>query len=293
MKSMTGFGRAFLDAENFDVTVDISSVNRKGLEVGFNAPRDWQPMERQVSASVKEYFTRGKVQVSFKVNFKTCEGVFFLNAPQLREALGIFKKTCEGLGLEYIANSDTLLHINSMLPRENCDHSLADWEPYWAKIRPSFIEALENINTMRATEGQTLVNDFLNRLGNLESLLSDIKNLSADTVENYRAALLQRLRSLGLELDLSDERVLKEIAIFADKADISEETTRLSSHISQFKQAMASDEISGRKMDFLCQEMGREINTIGSKANNLEVSKAVINFKNELERIREQVQNVE
>lgn len=291
MKSMTGFGRAVVNADTFDASIDVSSVNRKGLEVSVNLPREWQAMERPISAKVKEHFSRGKVQISVKVNFKTCSGVFSINEQQLSEAVSIFKRACEKLGVEYIANSETILHVNSLLPRENPEQP--DWDEYWKSLEPAIEDAMRAIDKMRETEGGNLAADFKNRLATLAEYLDEIKASSRDTPANYKDQLLLRLKTLGLDLDPNDERILKEIAVFCDKVDISEETTRLESHIGQFLNTIDSTENNGRKMDFMCQEIGREINTIGSKANNFNVSTLVINFKNELERIREQVQNVE
>jgi TIGR00255 family protein len=291
MKSMTGFGRAVINADNFDASIDISSVNRKGLEATVNLPRDWQAMERVISAKVKERFSRGKVLVSIKVNFKTCESAFSLNEAQLANSLAALKGACANLGVEFIANSQTLLHVNSLLPRENS--AQPDWEEYWTQMEAPFESALDAIDAMRTTEGDSIKADFLARLDLLVGYLAEIKTLSKETPRNYMEQLMQRLRNLKLELDMQDERVLKEVALYCDKIDVSEETTRLGSHIDQFKSVVNSSENNGRKMDFICQEISREINTIGSKSNNFEISKIVINFKNELERIREQAQNVE
>jgi uncharacterized protein (TIGR00255 family) len=195
------------------------------------------------------------------------------------------------MDMEYLANSEPVLHVNSLLPRENPQQP--NWDEYWKDIEAPFENALASIDEMRKTEGASLKEDFLRRLDLLEKYIIEIKLLSKDTPVNYQDQLMQRLRGMKLELNHDDERVLKEVALFCDKIDISEESTRLDSHIGQFRDTVNSSENNGRKMDFMCQELGREINTIGSKANNFEISKLVIDFKNELERIREQVQNVE
>ena len=146
---------------------------------------------------------------------------------------------------------------------------------------------------MREKEGAALQADLTLRITELDSIRAGIAGHAEGTTGNYRDALLERLGQLGLELDTSDERVLKEVALFADRCDISEEITRLSSHFEQFNELLSSQEAVGRKMDFLCQEIHREFNTIGSKANHIEITRAVIDGKNELERVREQVQNIE
>lgn len=290
MKSMTGFGRATVCADDWDASIDISSVNRKGLEVSCALPRDWQGAELRVSRLVKDFFTRGKVHVGIKFNIKKTSQNVICDAEILNPALQKIKSGCEALGVDFKPTIETLLEISRELQNEAAP---SDWKEYWDKIEPSLIEALKQMNAMRETEGKSLKADFEKRLGLLKDFVSQIRESSKNTVSLYRDALFARLKTLGLELDLSDERVLKELSIFADKCDICEEITRLESHISQFLACLSSPENNGRKMDFICQEMGREINTIASKANNLALSKIAIDFKNELERIREQVQNIE
>lgn len=290
MKSMTGFGRATTGAADWDASIDISSVNRKGLEISCALPRDWQGAELQISRKVKEFFTRGKVYVGVKFNIKKTSQSTIFDIESLKSAMQKIKSGCEALGVEFKPTIETLLEVSRELQEESAP---SDWKEYWDKIEPSLTEALNSINSMRETEGESLKADFESRLNLLKNFVSQIRENSKNTVLLYRDALLARLKTLGLELDLADERVLKEISIFADKCDICEEITRLESHISQFFTCLSSSENNGRKMDFICQEMGREINTIASKANNLALSKIAIEFKNELERIREQVQNVE
>ena len=290
MKSMTGFGRATVGAADWDASIDISSVNRKGLEISCSLPRDWQGAELQVSRLVKDFFTRGKVYVGVKFNPKKTLQSSICDVESLKPALQKIKGDCEVLGVDFKPTIETLLEISRELQSEAAP---SDWKEYWDKIEPSIIEALKQINAMRETEGESLKADFKMRLDLLKDFVRQIGENSKNTVSLYRDALFARLKTLGLELDLSDERVLKELSIFADKCDICEEITRLESHISQFFGCLSSPENNGRKMDFICQEMGREINTIASKANNLALSKIAIDFKNELERIREQVQNIE
>jgi len=169
--------------------------------------------------------------------------------------------------------------------------------PEWPEVMPVVAQALKAalsaFNEMRATEGAALEADIRARLDAIALWCARIQQDSQGTVARYRELLLERLQKAGLELDLSDERVLKELALFADRCDITEELTRLESHLAQFAQTLSRPEPVGRKLDFICQELNRETNTIGSKANNLDVTRHVIEIKNELERIREQVQNIE
>ena len=288
---MTGFGRAVVDCPDFSLTVDISSVNKKGLELSVALPRDWQSMERLVAQKIKKTFARGKVNVGCRVDFKKSASSFSIDDSAMSLALEKLRATCAKLGVEFKPSTDLILKLNDEI--STCAETSADWEESWDSVDKTISQALEKIEQMRVAEGQSLKTDLSQRLTLIEGMLATVEQTSRGTVARYKELLLQRLANSGLELDLNDERVLKEISLFADKCDICEEITRLKSHIGQFRTTMEESEAAGRKMDFICQEMGREINTIASKANNLDLTKLAIEMKNELERIREQTQNVE
>lgn len=291
MKSMTGFGRATADCAEFSLTLDLSSVNKKGFELFVSLPRDWQPMERLISIEIKKSFTRGKINAACRVDFKKGENAFSIDEAALAAAADKLRRACEKLSAPFALTPELLLKLNGEI---RTDSSAAnDWEDAWPVVEKTLNEALEKIDAMRAEEGNALKADLTMRLQAIFEMVAEVEKNSKDTVCKYRDAMLQRLTNSGLQLDVNDERVLKEISLFADKCDISEEITRLKSHISQFLSTMDENDAVGRKMDFICQEMGREINTIASKANNLELTKLAIELKNELERVREQTQNVE
>ncbi len=290
MKSMTGFGRAVASADGWDASVDVSSVNRKGLEITCSLPRDWQGAERAAAQKVREFYSRGKVSVAVKFSRNGASAAFSVNEEALAASLAKLKSACFSVGADFSPDLGAVMALASRLEEAGGG---AGWEEFWPVVEPALAEALRGADAMRSSEGAALAADFSSRLDALSAMVGRIREASAGTVSAYRDALLARLKNLGLELDLSDERVLKELSIFADKCDICEEITRLESHIGQFRSCLSSPENSGRKMDFICQEIGREINTVGSKANNLELTKIVIDFKNELERVREQAQNVE
>jgi uncharacterized protein (TIGR00255 family) len=170
---------------------------------------------------------------------------------------------------------------------------LPDWRELETTLKTAFDAALNDLNSMRGREGEALAKDLLARLEELELLRKATAEHAKETVALHREALLQRLKQLDLQFDLEDERLLKELALFADRSDISEELTRLDAHFQQFREFIESNNPSGRKMDFLCQEIHREFNTTGSKSSQIEITRTVIESKNALERIREQVQNVE
>lgn len=290
MKSMTGFGRATTESNGLSVCIDVSSVNKKGLEISASMPRDWSPMERLIASKLRNFYERGKVNVAIRAEMANSSAIM-PSPEQLSEATAELKKACELVGTDFNPTADTLLKIADTLRQNSA--SLTDWEEAWQIVEPALAEALQNADDMRCIEGSTLKSDITSRLATISKLVEQAELAAKDSPAKYREKLLSKLSEAGLEIDLNDERVLKEICIFADRCDISEEITRLKSHIGQFLATMEATSAVGRKMDFICQEMGREINTSASKANNLDLTKITIELKNELERIREQIQNIE
>ncbi len=290
---MTGFGSgsALVSEYGLRIEVDLSSVNRKTLDVYVNAPREWSGLEQSVNEWLKGGFSRGRVNVQIKVSAASGENNgLCVSEKAIDDSIAKLKAFAESRGIEFTVNSQLILDLAKML-KDNT--GLPDWKEFEAGIQGAFMEALADINRMRECEGAALAKDLITRIDELDTLATTIEEASQQATTHYRDALLDRLKQLKLELDLSDERVLKEVALFADRSDISEELTRLKSHFEQFRGFIAASEPTGRKMDFLCQEIHREFNTTGSKSTQLEVTRAVIEGKNELERIREQVQNVE
>jgi uncharacterized protein (TIGR00255 family) len=204
--------------------------------------------------------------------------------------LNNLKAFAQAQGLDFKPDCNLLLDLARSVKERS---SLPDWKDLKDSLQEAFKAALADIHAMRQQEGAALANDLKERIAELEAFRKQIEKNATGGTQRYRDALLERLKQLELELDASDERVLKEVAIFADRSDISEETTRLASHFEQFLGFLNADKATGRKMDFLCQEIHREFNTTGSKSNDIEVTRLVIEGKNALERIREQVQNIE
>ncbi len=289
---MTGFGRATADYNDFSISIDVSSVNKKGLEVYVSLLRDWLPMERMINAELKKFFSRGKFNVSVSVDFKRGAEDLFASEDSIAEALNVLKNLCLKNGAVYTPETSTVLEINRMLS-ESTSQTKTDWQDAWELVCPVFVSACENLDKMRELEGEQLKVDLQNRIQTIQKLVDNAQEIAKNTPQNYKEQLLQRIATLGLEIDCNDERLLKEVCFFADKCDVAEEITRLNSHIKQFLQILNSNDAVGRKLDFLCQEIGREINTTASKANNIELTKITLDLKNELERIREQVQNLE
>jgi uncharacterized protein (TIGR00255 family) len=289
MNSMTGFGRGKASADGWEFGVQVSSVNRKALEVVVSLPREWQIFEPKISAAVREHAARGRVQVAIDVRGPRAEGLQWDEAAVDSE-LDRLAATAERRKIPFEPSPELLFQVANA---SRSDSVGIEPEAALDLILEAIGGALEEFAAMRAQEGSALAADISARTATLSGYVDDITWLSQGTVQNYREALLGRLRQSGLELDLNDERVLREIALFADRVDVSEEITRLKSHLDQMGQMVAATEPVGRKAEFLLQEIGREINTVGSKANDLGIARIVIDFKNELERIREQIQNVE
>lgn len=292
MISMTGFGRGTACGEGYEVTVEVQSVNRRNLETSFSLPKEWSSLEPHLIEAVKGVAQRGRVHTSVNIQAANENAGLTWNNAEVEATLKRFESLALRVGCNWPPESDVLLRM--VLALQSNTH-LPDPETALPVVLEAAQVALAGFSAMRATEGEALANDLRTRVSGLQTLLVTIKTAAESRVENYRELLLARLKNAGLEIDLSDERVLREIALFADRCDVAEEMTRLESHLSQFLDTLSlgSENVVGRKLEFILQEILREFNTIGSKSNNLEVTKQVIEAKNEIERIREQIQNTE
>jgi uncharacterized protein (TIGR00255 family) len=240
----------------------------------------------------KKFFTRGKFNIAITTVSKNIASEIFVSAQSIQTALKNLENLCVENCVNFAPTDSTILELNNMLQAKNIAQR-GDWEIAWELIAPVFANACKKLDDMRSVEGEALKTDLTSRIAIVEDFVQKAQELAKVSPEKYRDQLFQKLSSMGLEIDLTDDRLLKEVCIFADRCDVSEEITRLKSHIKQFLQTMNSTEAVGRKLDFICQEMNREINTIGSKNQFLEVGQAVIEAKDALENIREQAKNVE
>ena len=287
---MTGFGRATASLGALSVGVQVSSVNRKGLDLTMKLPDAWTDLETPVGERVRAVATRGKVHVEIAVARSVGQAEAFWDDAQVSAILDRLSVLSEQQGIVFEPTVELLWQIASA-QRGGAEALLTAEQE--AELLEAVDEALRAFAAMRAREGEALLIDFLTRLDTLRRHVSGIAERAPSVVPAYREVLFKRLREAGLELDLDDERVLKEIALFADRSDVSEELTRLRSHLQQFELLLRSEGEIGRKGEFLLQELGREVHTIGSKANDLIIARHVIELKNELERVREQMANVE
>lgn len=290
MKSMTGYGRATAALGSSTLTVQVSSVNRKSLDLTVSIPEPWEALEPQVGELVRKYAARGKVHVDIELTGNAGASDLAWNEEAAAEVLTRLRTFAERNGVAFQPNADLLWQVVNSQRKEG---DLPTSDTAQAAVLSTLEEALRGFAAMRAKEGAALLQDLLSRIDLLTRQLAVIVEQAPGVPKNYREQLLLRLRQAGLELDLNDERVLKEVAVFADRCDVSEEITRLRSHLEQFSAHVKGEAEIGRKAEFILQEMGREVHTIGSKANDLTISRSVIELKNELERIREQMANVE
>ena len=289
MNSMTGYGRASSAWEQFTLTVQVSSVNRKSLDLTMKLPEAWESLEPAIGEQVRKFAIRGKVHVDIELTGVRGGGAEWDEAAagEVIERLAAFAKTQK---IEFEPTSELLWHIANSQRKGAEPPAVDQARPV---IEKALSEALRGFAAMRAKEGEALHVDLLMRIGLIAKYVAHVAERAPLVPVHYREQFRKRLREAGLEIDLNDERVLKEIALFADRCDISEELTRLRSHLDQFGSLLKAQGEIGRKAEFLLLEMGREVHTIGSKANDLTISRAVIELKNELERVKEQMANVE
>ena len=291
MHSMTGFGRGSAATDAWHATVEINSVNRKQAEVVVQAPRELAELETRIRKAVLGVVSRGRIQVA--INLERAAGAIAsirVDAPLARAFHDAFIELGRAVGHEVLPTASDYLRQPGIIALGGGE---IDTDEAWLAIEPALAAALTSLAAMRETEGQHLKADFLARLGTLAESAGKIADDAPGRLVRQRDLLGKRLRDAGLDLDPADERVVKELALFADRCDVSEELTRLGSHFAKFREYLEADAAPGRALDFLCQEMFREFNTIGSKANDAGIAQTIVEAKTELEKIREQVQNLE
>jgi uncharacterized protein (TIGR00255 family) len=291
MHSMTGFGRGSGATEAWRATVEISAVNRKQAEIVLQAPREIAELEARIRKTVLGVVSRGRVQVSITLERAENHAATIRVDDALAHAFhDAFISLGKVVGHPLLPTAADYLRQPGIISLSGGE---IDADQAWQAISPALEDALTSLTSMRRSEGMHLKEDFLERLGTLVSLAGKIAADAPGRPIRQRELLARRLRDAGLDLDPADERVVKELALFADRCDISEELTRLDSHFAKFREYLDAAEPPGRALDFLCQELFREFNTIGSKANDAGIAQVIVEAKTELEKIREQVQNVE
>lgn len=291
MNSMTGFGAATAPLASASIRVEIGGVNRKQTEVAVTLPRAWAALETTVRELVAGAVSRGRVNIS--VSLQQTAGAaapITINRERLTALVTQLTELESALGKPVDTSLDALLRLGVLAEETESDLPLETVE---AAVVPAVQEALQAFLTLRAQEGANMKQDLLTRINTLRGYRVALMERASGVALRHREALLKRLEESGLPLPADDERIIKEIALFADRCDVTEEMTRLESHLNQFERICDKTEAVGRTLDFLCQEIFRELNTTGSKANDAELAQMVVSAKTELEKIREQVQNIE
>lgn len=291
VKSMTGYGRARQERNGRNITVEVRSVNNRYLDCTVKMPRAYIFAEDAMKALVQMYISRGKVDVFVTVDAVTADQtVVQVNEPLARSYYQALSRLREMFSLEDELSASTLARFPDVLAVTKAEEDL---EMISADICAVLEEALTAHRQMRSVEGEKLFSDIAGRADTIESVVAKVEERSPQTVSEYRARLEAKMREVLQSTTIDESRILTEAAIFADKIAVDEETVRLRSHLSQLRTMLSGDEPVGRKLDFLIQEVNRECNTIGSKCNDLTIARDVVNMKAEVEKIREQVQNIE
>jgi uncharacterized protein (TIGR00255 family) len=291
MRSMTGYGRGDADNGGAKFSVELNSVNRKQSDIVLNLPRDLAALEPRIRQAINEKISRGRMNVVVGLH-QGANGAAALAldtalARSYHDAMLTLQKELSAPGEITIG---TILQAPGVM---RSPEQTIDADDAWPTVERALTTALSELIKMREREGKHLAKDLIHRLKVLRQEIKGIRALYPDVVKKYRNALIERIQKAGLDLPIEDERLLKEVTIFADRSDISEELTRLESHLAQFAHHLRKNEPVGRTLEFITQEIFRELNTLGAKSNDAGISQHVVACKSELEKIREQIQNLE
>ena len=289
---MTGYGRGECAQDGFKITIELSSVNRKQIEIAVNLSRDLEVLEARIRDEINRRLARGRVTV--RVSAHATEGSggkMHINVPLAQAYAKEFRGLAKALKIKDEVTLDLLARAPGVI---QAAEEIGEAEELWPAMSKALNAALDTMIKMREREGAHLAKDLKTRIATMRRGVAKVQAQAPEVLNRYRDQLVERIKTAGLEAPgLTDERLTKEVFYFADRSDISEELTRLQSHFQQFDDCFKSGEPVGRTLDFLSQEMNREINTVGSKANDSLISREVVLLKSELEKFREQVQNVE
>ncbi len=290
---MTGYGRGECSQDGFKITVEVSSVNRKQSEISVALPREMEMLEAAVRDMVNRYVARGRlnIRVGLHTGASKLSARMHLNIPLAKAYARELNRLARQLQLPGPITLDHLARAPGVF---QTDEQIVEEEDFWPAVEKALKIALAAMLKMREREGAHLTADLSKRIGAMRKAATRIQRQAPRVARRYREQLIERIKTAGLEAPAAeDERLLKEVVYFADRSDISEELSRLQSHFQQFEDCRRSREPVGRTLDFLAQEMNREVNTVGAKANDSLISREVVTLKAELEKFREQAQNVE
>lgn len=290
--SMTGFGRGEYKNDNYHFIVECRTINHKYVDINVRLPRKISFLEDKIRNIVKDYVKRGRVDLYIKLDLIGSEDV---NLKFDEKLASQYVNILNNIKSAFDLNDDiTVMNIAKFPDIIKCEEKEEDADLLWKMLKLALAESLKNLKEMRCEEGIKLSNDIDTRCGLLKDYIEDVEKYSYNVVNEYKEKLNSRIAEILENPSLVDEnRLAQEVAIYADKCSITEEIVRFKSHITQLKKAIHKDESIGRKIDFLIQEMNRETNTIGSKSSDLNITNLVVEIKSELEKIREQIQNIE
>ena len=291
IKSMTGYGRAQGSFSGGDITAEIKSVNNRYLDCGVKLPRGYAYLEEGIKSQVQKSISRGKVDVFITINSVGADNVkISVNEPVAKGYLAAMRQLVEQYGIQDDISVSAISRFSDVFIVEKQEQ---DENEVKSAISGVVAEALAAFDAMRTREGEALKTDLLQKAEGILTLVSKVEERSPVTVKAYRERLTTKMQEVLEDRQIDEARIIQEAAIYADKVAVDEETVRLRSHVDQFQNMLSEGGVIGRKLDFLMQEMNREANTIGSKGNDVEQARNVVNIKSELEKIREQIQNIE
>ncbi|HQE82797.1 MAG TPA: YicC family protein [Candidatus Hydrogenedentes bacterium] len=291
VRSMTGFGKVACTCQDQEISLELSSVNHRYLDCSFRLGNSWVSLEPVFKGVVRKHVSRGKVQVTVnRRKITTSAETVRLDTGLARQYMDALRELAAMMGSDRSMSLDTLARMDGVLYQEEPGEDLEEVE----RVLTSAIEeALERLNVMRTAEGAILAEDIRHRIHLMRRSLSEIEARLPELNAKHEERLRARIQELASDVSITEERIAIEVALLADKGDVTEETVRLKTHLAHMEELLGSDEPVGRRLDFLSQEIQREVNTLGVKTRDCEVAKYVLDMKSELEKIREQVQNVE
>jgi len=291
VKSMTGYGRAESLVGGEKMVVEVKSTNHRYCDICLRIPQKCSSLENEIKRLILARLSRGRIDLSIQLESEEKEELNLeLNLPLVHRYYLLLKQLKESLQLsEEITLHDILTHRDVIASQFTAQNQVYDWEV----LKDPISSALDELVKMRKAEGSLLKEDFLSRLKGLELMIDKIKSISNSALRDYQRSLREKVRSLCDNIEIDESRLAQEVAYLVERSDITEELVRVQSHLLQFKNWLDSEDVVGRRLEFLIQEIHREVNTIGSKSCYAEISLKVVEIKNELERIREQVQNIE
>lgn len=291
LKSMTGYGRQESLVSGKKILVEIRSVNQRFTDYSIKVPRHLGFLEDKVRNYASEWITRGKVDIYISVeNFDEADKDILLNKALAKNYVEVLQQLRDEFNLKDDISVMSVARFSDIFKTERKEE---DEEQIWADVKSVMRDAMDAFAAMRSREGERIEKDLVERIDYMKTLAQQVDERSPQTVAEYKERMYTKIKELLEDRDIDEGRVLTEVAIFADKVAVNEETVRLGSHFAEFYNIINSGEPAGRKLDFLIQEINREVNTIGSKAQDIEIAKIVVTLKGEIEKLREQIQNIE